>query len=354
MEEYYPVIKVPYELTTIRNATPDVIQKPERTKINKPTRPLMPQEVWEKNSDKGIFWERDSIGDYIRISIVLSFLFLIVSFLVLILIRSDEPEVTLFIYISNGFAIWFLFFKKSNAEIQYERDIQLYKERLKEYELEVQNEKDAYQKRLKAHSDLYNFHHSKKLIGEHRKELLRIFTNNITKPTTKKNSVKRGVAESQFHKILRSYFGNNIKTDLALEIPNNDNKNKVQNWYYPDFCFYNRDTIAIDIEVDEPYVGVNGEPIHYLYSDDYRDEFFLDNDWIVIRFAEEQIVNEPINCCYVIAETIYEYTSDDNFLKKLGKAFPLGKVKRWTKDESHKLAFKRSRDKYLGKKFKEE
>ena len=119
----------------------------------------------------------------------------------------------------------------------------------------------------------------------------------------------------------------------------------------PDFIIFDEEyNLKIDIEIDEPYIGMDGTPIH-LY-DFQRNNFFIEHGFIVIRFSELQIVMFPKECCEVIKETI-------EWIKKgVTEEFVIEKHKsiihkKWTKDEAHKMAFNRFRNSYLPQNLKE-
>ncbi|GAB4020605.1 hypothetical protein [Spirosoma koreense] len=119
-------------------------------------------------------------------------------------------------------------------------------------------------------------------------------------------------------------------------------------------------SIYIDIEIDEPYVGLTGQPIHYIdCNDDIRDNFFIKNGWIVVRFTEEQVVKTPDLCLSflrgIILECLsYSKTQSLKFPNSLASKILLiteTRSKQWTKDEAHEMAFKRYRNTYLSKAF---
>jgi hypothetical protein len=56
--------------------------------------------------------------------------------------------------------------------------------------------------------------------------------------------------------------------------------------------------------------------------------------WIVIRFAEIQIVNEPEKCCELIQNII------DSIVYQKGFVNSVKKVNRWTTDDAYEMAFK--------------
>jgi hypothetical protein len=63
----------------------------------------------------------------------------------------------------------------------------------------------------------------------------------------------------------------------------------------------------IDIEVDEPWFWDGGykKAIHYIGKDSYRNQQFLTSGWIVVRFAEEQVVNQLQSCVKQVFQILH-------------------------------------------------
>lgn len=95
--------------------------------------------------------------------------------------------------------------------------------------------------------------------------------------------------------------------------------------------------VWVDLEVDEPWF-INDddqkEPSHYLgdEKDCYRDEQFLAANWMVIRFAEEQVASQSRSCAKEIAKllTLFGFDVLHNFIN----IKDLEPVKQWTKEEA--------------------
>src|SRR5690606_25978332 len=92
----------------------------------------------------------------------------------------------------------------------------------------------------------------------------------------------KGATEDFFLTFLSNNISENIFTDLTLDYSSVQKRFS----YKPDFIIEVKElNLFIDIEIDEPYVGSNGSPIHFKKSNDnLRNNFFIDNKWIVIRF----------------------------------------------------------------------
>lgn len=101
--------------------------------------------------------------------------------------------------------------------------------------------------------------------------------------------VKKGITELFFHDYLIKY--SNFKIYKSLKF----------GYYFPDLVIIDESNfLVIDIEIDEPYIFETREPIHYSDTDLKRDIYFTQNNFIVIRFAEEQIITQPDYCLEVI------------------------------------------------------
>jgi len=132
-----------------------------------------------------------------------------------------------------------------------------------------------------------------------------------------------------------------VKIHLSLTIDKESGKE-----YYPDIILQHGH-LLIDIEIDEPYVGSTGDPIHFIGYDDKLDEILLKNNWCIIRFAEEQVVRDTDTCCYFIANFIFEMIGNDRYLKLFKETYYLNRVQRWTKDEAIRWAYTKKRNDYL-------
>ena len=143
--------------------------------------------------------------------------------------------------------------------------------------------------------------------------LLSNYLEDYTPPEVEKNTteVRKGPAEELFIQYLRTTLGDDyemlddIKTKHTF-------KDGGDYYFYPDVALRHRATgLMVDIEIDEPYVAKTGQPIHGKNDDSSSDAFFdsarnealTSDSWVLIRFAEEQIVRFPAICLSFI-ETI--------------------------------------------------
>src|SRR5690606_24377873 len=118
----------------------------------------------------------------------------------------------------------------------------------------------------------------------------------------------RGVSEEGFEEAISFYFSKylEIRSDIKL---NTSNKTRP---YIPDIALidHSERNIRIDIEIDEPYSGISRIPTHCKGDDLFRDQYFVDRGWIVVRFTEHQIITQQQNCLHLIAALL---NSIDNF-----------------------------------------
>jgi hypothetical protein len=154
----------------------------------------------------------------------------------------------------------------------------------------------------------------------------------------------RGWSEDIFKNHLNQYFSGRIHTGLTLARPG------FEYPYSPDFAYIDKElNLYIDIEIDEPYVFHTGEPTHFqeCQKDRQRNDFFLNKNWIIIRFAEEQVCKYPEECCKFVATVA----------SKCGIPIPASlknvatppSVSHWTMVEAREMAAKKARDSYKSK-----
>jgi len=246
--------------------------------------------------------------------------------------------------------------KNSQKEKErYANQVKKYKDDLRNYENEKLHGRKKHQEELVHYNNFVypNFKKQKeifeqnklKILSEeniilYRRQLLLDFFKESSKPVEMPNSFLTGVSEEKFHEFLKGESNNFSKGQAIIW------KDNIERYYMPDIIFSMKNTgLFIDIEIDEPYLGSDGTPIHFIGADNIRNKFFLDMRWIVIRFAEEQVVKYPEKCLLFIGGVI-------NSLKKLSLDIPydiLPSISQWTKEDAYKMAFKRSRNTYLPK-----
>lgn len=95
------------------------------------------------------------------------------------------------------------------------------------------------------------------------------------------------------------------------EVYNNASIPAGGSYFYPDFLICEKG-LFIDVEIDEPYVGNDGTPIHYVDNqygfctsvDKERNDYITSQGFEIIRFSEEQIFLHPQECIIVIKDYI--------------------------------------------------
>lgn len=189
------------------------------------------------------------------------------------------------------------------------------------------------------------------------------------------SNTKKGRFEEKFKTLLISIFEDKIKFDIPFNFLSDDYnyindcenlynfqdndfmfrkfEEKYKNAYYiPDFIFKN-ENICIDIEIDEPYT-LDSKPIHCSNDKNEikRNVYFNSKNWIIIRFSENQIATQPINCCLLIAYIISKYSGDVDYLAKIiennNLEEKLNTEKRWTTSTVSELVKNKYRNETLG------
>ena len=153
-----------------------------------------------------------------------------------------------------------------------------------------------------------------------------------------------GVSEKAFKQALQQIFPN-IVQGLQFQNPQHNIP------YAADFALIHESGLSIDIEVDEPYVGNTKQPHHCTNQgkDDSRNQFFLNGNWVVVRFSEKQVVLYPFSCCKVIASVIARVAGDYTYLNKLQGVPDLPSDPMWTTRQAKKWAKENYRKTYLPK-----
>ena len=148
-----------------------------------------------------------------------------------------------------------------------------------------------------------------------------------------KRHIRKSKAETMFHRYLVECFGSAIQTNKKLNVLDGENYNIS---YYPDFVYHDETGLYIAIEIDEPYDEKYDKPMHCIGKDDDRNNFFIENKWVVIRFSKEQVIRWPELCCKEIALVIYEINKKEYLVKNFTAILP--KQKKWTEYEAKALA----------------
>ncbi|MGA9379139.1 MAG: hypothetical protein WBV73_10255 [Phormidium sp.] len=188
------------------------------------------------------------------------------------------------------------------------RQQQLYLKRLHKYEYELQQYKRqliAYQERENQHKRKVAESQKPENIKKYRYKLIREIMSKAVPNDGSNITDEQNSLNSELGRYLNKLFPNQIYTDVTINNPNS---------YIPyqvDIAFIDQSLhLYIDIEIDEPDNDETGELVYedVLNFENKRHKLFLDKGWLVIRFAEEQVIRQPESCCKVIANVINKLT----------------------------------------------
>ncbi|MFT5253674.1 MAG: hypothetical protein ACI87N_002716 [Flavobacteriales bacterium] len=175
--------------------------------------------------------------------------------------------------------------------------------------------------------------------------------NCVIKFPRKGRNGRKGFKEEDFKRYIEKYFKIDFQVfDDRFILVKNGSKP-----YEPDFTLIdekNGINIFLDIEIDEPYEGLNDinkrKPTHFQHADINRNNAFKNRGWIVIRFAEIQVHQEPESCCRFIADVLKSINPKYSTSESLKKTDRVKPIRQWQKEEAEKWSLERYREKYLG------
>lgn len=153
-----------------------------------------------------------------------------------------------------------------------------------------------------------------------------------------------GASEAAFGQVLESFFPGRVVSQLEFPIPGSEHS------YSTDFAIlFDEINLSIDCEIDEPYELKSNKPTHCTDQrhDRYRNQFFLEGNWIVVRFSEEQVVCHPKSCCKELAALVAAVTGIERYLLKFEGVCDLPLKPQWTKSQAKQMAKRRYRSRYL-------
>jgi hypothetical protein len=162
---------------------------------------------------------------------------------------------------------------------------------------------------------------------------------------------RKGYKEDDFKTFIEKYFKSDfqIYDDRFILVKN------ITNPYEPDFSLIderNGINLFMDIEIDEPYEGLNSiqdrRAMHYQNADTNRNLAFKNRGWLIIRFAEIQVHQRPEQCCRFIADVVKSIHPKYVLPTTLQEINRIESVKQWTKQEAEIWSQERYREKYLG------
>jgi len=109
---------------------------------------------------------------------------------------------------------------------------------------------------------------------------------------------------------------------------------------FPDIVINIENKHFIDIEIDEPYDLIEKKELHYIgCKDEERNDIFTENNWFVLRFAEEQLKSNLIDCVNIV-KFLVDYIKNGNvkILPNIRLTQKEISIKRWTKEEARFMA----------------
>lgn len=326
----YPEIYCSNEICEILHSCPDIPEAPQAP--IEPKSPINPGEY--RGNGQGI-----------------NIIMMIISIIgIIYCLKSDiiDDKVTMiFCGIGLFFLSWIgITIQNSEKEAhqnkvdKYEEETRLYPQKLRQYQKDL----EVYEQNLQEYNKLIARLESPDNVLSFRQQLFRKWESSREFPVIldceEDETIKKGVSEDYFFNLLQ-INGLNVYQNKKTPIGGK--------YYYPDILVIHG-SIIIDIEIDEPYSGNDGTPIHYLCenygiyssSDENRNNFFCRNGFEIIRFAEEQIFLHTNDCISLIFQFI---SSISNSVEPCIPEELL--IDKWTKDIAHKWAYQRFRNTYV-------
>jgi hypothetical protein len=305
----YPYILIPERIKSINTETPPIKPFLESEPIIKI--PKKPKKV-----------------NYIHLSLLVITIVVVGSVLYRLLVVAVLP-----FSVVGAFLIPFYFWWQHQT---YPRRKQEYNDKLDRNRL-IQED---YQSKKDKYKEYVNEQKSPKRIAEYRKQKLLEILQKTTPGRINHINLPMGSWEPFFEIYLKEYFGNKIKLNLILQPINHDSNHP----YESDFTYHDSNlNLYINIELDEPY-SISAfaqplDPVHFTenINERNRDKYFLNMNWIVIRFAEEQVARYPRRCCKEIAKLVNKITKDNSILNKFKGIPDLDKKSRWTQAQSEEM-----------------
>ena len=303
---YYPVIMLPFGLKAALEASPPAVLKPEQSAI-----PPAPAKVSTFNFGLIV------LGGGLLLSSVSEMGIVGIGFgIILIIIHHIYIQAAKRIYARDLYA----YTGALQAAEEYPGKLQRYHLQITQYNAPEYAEQFRRGQIVKA---------------------LASATKPVSMSAMQQLTIKKGSSEARFCQHLINYFGaNSIYTSLCLPI----NYGSYDKNYYPDFTYCHPSGLQIDIEVDEPYAGISKEPIHYQGQDAQRNKYFTERGWVVVRFAEQQIVEQPILCCQFLAQIIAQIVPFQLNYPLAGGT--LTSVPQWTMQQAKDMAHRNMRELY--------
>ena len=328
--KFYPECYYSHEVQKLLKSRPDYPQKP--IVPQEPKRPATPKEV-----------------DYANTGCLVIFVLVPIILLIFAATNGKAHIIQIIFYgllsvlAGGGLLLFEISDIKSSraAKKTYEKFMFEHEQLMADYQEAYKaylTEKDNYDNCVKRLSSL-------EYIEAFRTNLIRKWTTTRSLPTFRQcegsDIIKTGVSEHMFAEKLKQK-GYDILINQKIPAGNK--------FFYPDILI-KCDGLYIDIEIDEPYSGADGTPIHYVDNhyrlsesiDQSRNEYISSKGFEIIRFSEEQIFLHTDDCINYIECVI-------NSIKNASGEYSLSFahiVKKWTKEEAANFAYRRFRNTYV-------
>lgn len=324
-----------YPLVIIGQEIKNIIANPKECNYlgslpQKPLEPVKPKRPQKENfeGDKGI----DK-----TLAIIYFVIFSFIAF-----INRGTPQLILLIIVLAVISYFMtLSIIKGNPSKEYERALVNFELREKSYQESMERYKCQIDNYIRKRNNIDGFN---KLVNNNAtqrqlsKYLLTIYFSKSAE-FSNESRVKKGASEQKFYNKLTNSFPGKIFQNKNFEMFGYS--------YHPDFIYYDESSrIHIDIEVDEPYSFEEKVPIHTLGSDDVRNKCFINNNWIVIRFAEEQVITQPVECCKIIENTIKYLNFELKEEISITEGVNIKQIEMWGIFEAEEMINENYREKY--------
>ena len=320
---FYPEVYLPDDIKGIFSSITGMPQKP--------IKPKPPKNV--ESGDAAILDRIFGVAYLLTI--------VITAILIVIDVHTKQYFITAYLVMAFLFfvctAYFFSIIKMRMENKKYKRDLIEYQKDLERYDEEVA--------KLKSDSDL---------LASFRKDALAKAIKaacNREGVVLKDNEIdiKEGPGETFFHSYLLSLCSHGFEVYSKCKVA------AGKSFFYPDFALIDEYNLCYDIEIDEPYSLGDKTPIHYLqyieFISDYqsidfgRNIFFTEKGWVVIRFSERQIYEDPLACVNYILDVQKEIENKTNSSRAV---FPDALIDhKWTEEESRDFAMRHYRDTYI-------
>ncbi|HEY9690576.1 MAG TPA: hypothetical protein V6D15_00040 [Oculatellaceae cyanobacterium] len=319
----FPIILYPQPVKEFLQAVADSSQKTPQT------RP--PALHYQSVIDDAEVRNFTSIG-LLQVAIAINFILLTLSIFLF-------PQITILIAIilciSCVYTLLTALEKRKHFYIATSSNLQ--EQQLEEYEKHIVK----YNKAIEEYA-ITKYHRSL-IIVTARQKLAEILSKQTIHPFGY-SEAQQGASEAKFKIYLDKYFPNKIHQGFQLIIPNYNHP------YSADFTYVEKSlNLHIDIEIDEVYYYKTKKPTHCCddNNEKIRNAFFLSINWVVIRFAEEQVVCYPKRCCKAIATLVSIITGERELFDKFKDVPDLPLIKHWSTKDARRLAKINYRDKLL-------